>query len=114
MLPKFATTRHDDEIIRKSWSRERRRALIVVLVWTMCVLAALGSTLQSLRQSEFDGLNNLFQIPFALPWFLIPIGTSNNFANAYEAAGCGLLNGVLIYAWMMFLAHRKMTGRNSN
>ena len=67
----------------------------------MGVAVALAGTLQSLSQSEFDGLNNLFQIPFALPWFLLPIPafTHNHVTDAWIDAGWGCLNADLIYCW---------------
>lgn len=73
----------------------------VFAVWSLCVGGALVATLHSLRAEPFDGLNNLFQIPFALPWFLIPIGGIwSHETDAWIAAGMGWFNGLLI---LMFL-----------
>jgi hypothetical protein len=73
----------------------------VFAVWSLLVGGALFATLHSLRAEPFDGLNNLFQIPFALPWFLIPIGGIwSHETDAWIAAGMGWFNGLLI---LMFL-----------
>ena len=57
-------------------------------------------TLWSLSTQDFDGMNNLLQIPFALPWLLLPFfhGTSS-VAFAWIAAGCGAFNAALIHFW---------------
>jgi hypothetical protein len=54
-------------------AKSRRIAVGFVVVWSLAVAGALQTTLQSLRAEDFDGLNNMFQIPFALPWFLLPL-----------------------------------------
>jgi hypothetical protein len=62
-------------------------------------VAALIVTLPAVAPSkDFDGLNNLFQIPFALPWFLLPVVTRDHVLDAWITAGMGLLNAALIYA----------------
>ena len=84
-----------------------RRSTVIpgafVIAWTVAVLGALIGTLKSLRTGDFDGLNNLVQIPFALPWFLLPIsalaGTSHQ-TDAWIDAGMGWMNGLLIGAWI--------------
>lgn len=69
---------------------------------------ALVVTLHSLRTEDFDGLNNLFQIPFALPWFLIPIGGIwSHETDAWVAAGMGWFNGLLI----LTLLPARLSGR---
>ena len=72
----------------------------------MGTIGALVVTLDSLQSDNFDGLNNILQIPFALPWFLIPIGivTNNHVVDAWVTAAMGLLNAALIYWWW---AHRQ-------
>jgi hypothetical protein len=64
------------------------------------VAVALTATLQSLSQHDFDGLNNMLQIPFALPWFLLPIGTSDYVWNAWVTAGMGWANAIVVYLWL--------------
>src|SRR5262245_47768990 len=62
---------------RRPWRWKPRVTVIsvvIALAWCVLVAIALQSTLSSLRTDDFDGLNNMLQIPFALPWFLIPIG----------------------------------------
>jgi hypothetical protein len=60
---------------------------------------ALIVTLDSLRADEFDGLNNILQIPFALPWVVIPIGGRwSHETDAWIVAGMGWCNGLLVVA----------------
>ena len=62
---------------------------------------ALWTTLDSLSTSDFDGLNNMLQIPFALPWFVIPIGGIwSHEVDAWVAAGYGWLNALILYGWI--------------
>lgn len=65
-------------------------------VWSLGTALALVSTLDSLSRNDFDGLNNLLQIPFALPWFLIPIGTSNHVVDAWVVALFGWFNAAIL------------------
>jgi hypothetical protein len=54
-----------------------------------------------LETDDFDGLNNLFEIPFALPWFLLPIGGIwSHQIDAWIAAGMGWLNALLILLFL--------------
>jgi hypothetical protein len=63
---------------------------------------ALPFTLHSLRTEDFDGLNFFYQIPFALPWALLPIQAvfRNYEVTAYFFALMGLVNAVLLYFWL--------------
>jgi len=71
------------------------------LLWCSLVAVALVWTLQGISPSHpFDGLNNMFQIPFALPWFLLPIGVQSQKTDAWIAAAQGGLNGVLILVFL--------------
>lgn len=68
--------------------------------WIVGVAFALVVTLWSLEHQGFDGLNNMFQIPFALPWVLLPMWVgSSTVAFAWIAAGGGVFNGALIFMW---------------
>jgi hypothetical protein len=65
--------------------------------WDALVAYALTTALRTLSRDDFDGLNNLFQIPFALPWFLIPLGGLWSHAtDAWIIAGYGWFNGVIL------------------
>jgi hypothetical protein len=88
--------------VRTSWPSGRRTAVLIASCWVVGTLVALITTLQSLSTDDFDGLNNMLQIPFALPWFLIPIPalTNNHVVDAWITAGMGLLNAALIYWWI--------------
>lgn len=78
-------------------------------IWCIAVAAALALTLRSLRHDAFDGLNNLFQIPFALPWFLLPLpallGDSHQ-TDAWLTATMGWFNG-----WLLFVALARRSRR---
>lgn len=78
----------------------------VAIGYLLLVAFALVVTLRSLDRDEFDGLNNLLQIPLALPWWLIPRGT-DHVQNAYIDAGFGALNAVLIYAALRWVQRRR-------
>lgn len=80
--------------------RERRRPILVGGVWAIGTVLALVATLQSLAHTDFDGLNNAFQIPFAMPWFLLPIGGTDHVVNAWVAAAFGLANSGFIFLWL--------------
>jgi hypothetical protein len=88
----------------KDYARNRWPAgVLAVVAWVALVAVGLVTTLHSLRHDDFDGLNNILQIPFALPWFLIPIATSDHIRNAWMDAGFGLLNaGLLFHLWPRF------------
>lgn len=69
-------------------------------LWCCAVSVALLATLSSLDDDSFDGLNNLFQVPFALPWFLLPLPAWfdwSSAADAWAVAAMGWLNGLLLY-----------------
>ncbi len=51
-----------------------------------CVGLALVSTLSSLAEHDVDGLNNIWQFPFASPWILRPIEPSSHVLNVWVAA----------------------------
>lgn len=74
-----------------------RVALLITAVWIALVVGALVLTLQALQRTDFDGLNNILQIPLALPWFLIPSPPWSHEANAWRDAAAGLLNAVIIF-----------------
>ena len=80
-----------------------RTGVSVAALWALGVAGALAFTLAGIRSGNFDGLNNATQMPFALPWLLIPIGTRDQVVNAWELAACGWLNAVLIYMWIAYL-----------
>lgn len=72
-------------------------SLGVSVIWCLLVGGALAATLDSLRTEDLDGLNNMIQIPFALPWFLVPVGGIWSYeTDAWIAAGMGWFNGLLI------------------
>ncbi len=87
-------------------------SVVVSLVWCLMVAVALSSALESLRTDDFDGLNNMFQLPFAFPWALLPIGGFwSNEADSWLLAALGWLNGlaILIFldGWIARLRHRQ-------
>ena len=81
---------------------DRISAAIAVL-WAIGVAVALRATLDSLRTEAFDGLNNLSQFPFGLPWVMLPLigifGWSYE-TSAWVDAGWGWLNAVLVLLYL--------------
>lgn len=84
-------------------TRDRLIAPIFLAVWAFLVAGALVSTLTSLREADVDGLNNILQIPLALPWSLLPLpgwtGWSHE-TDAWVLAGMGWANGVIVAVWL--------------
>lgn len=79
-----------------------RAAVVAYVVWSLLVAAALLATLASLRTDDFDGLNNLLQLPLALPWLIVMplLPSSSHVVDAWTLAGFGWLNGLLLL-WVL-------------
>jgi hypothetical protein len=80
-------------------SQRRWVVLGFVVAWGLLVALALADTLHSLRTTEFDGLNNIAQLPLALPWVLLPLPAITGWSyetDAWVVAGMGLLNGAIL------------------
>jgi hypothetical protein len=63
-----------------------------------------------LKSSDFDGLNNLLQIPLSLPWSLLPLPGSADWSHEMDAwvlAGFGWLNGAILAAWLRWLLRER-------
>jgi hypothetical protein len=102
---------HDQVATDPGSTAQKRRAFRIGGVWALAVVAALLVTLPSVRNGDnFDGLNNAFQIPLALPWFVLPIYTGSNFSQAFVDAGWGVLNACVLTLW---LAKRRRPSRRS-
>lgn len=84
--------------------RPRRRLtqadIVVPVAWAAATAAALVFTLASLRKDDFDGLNNIYQLPLAFPWVILPVGTANHELNAWVMAGMGLANALVLHLWL--------------
>jgi hypothetical protein len=86
-----------------------RLSLVVASLWSIAVAVALVGTLMSLARDDFDGLNNLLQIPFALPWLLIPIGGIwSHETDAWIAAAMGWFNAALILIYLPEWRRRRL------
>ena len=96
---------HDGAMLRGG-----RLHLVLAFGWAVLVVGALAATLQSLGTDDFDGLNNMLQIPLALPWFLVVPSVGNNVADAWIVAGLGLLNAVLLFLLVSKGRKRKLSG----
>jgi ABC-type sulfate transport system permease component len=86
-----------------------RWSAIAAALWSAAVGYALTWTLDSLSEpGGFDGLmNNMLQIPLALPWFLLPIsGIWSHEVDAWIVAGMGWLNALLILLFGPWLIER--------
>ena len=81
--------------------RRPRRPILIAGLWAVGTLVALAHTLPAVQPGkDFDGLNNLLQIPFALPWFLLPLGTTDHVRDAWVAGLLGVLNSALLFLWL--------------
>ncbi len=82
-------------------ARAGRAEIVVPVLWTGATIAALVVTLASLRSSDFDGLNNILQLPLAIPWVLLPTGIwTSNYQDAWVVASEGLLNAGFLHVWL--------------
>ena len=78
--------------------------------WAAGTAGALALTLQSLAEEPFDGLNNIVQIPFALPWFLLPLPAVFGWSyetDAWVTAVMGWANAVLLYLLLLRRVRRR-------
>jgi hypothetical protein len=88
--------------------RAGRAEIAVPALWALGTVAGLVTTLWSLRNDDFDGLNNILQLPFAFPWVLLPTAIwTSHYQDAWVLAGEGLLNAVLLHRW---LRRRRLAG----
>lgn len=85
---------------RRPWRRVTQADVVVPVAWAAGTAAALMFTLASLRKDDFDGLNNIYQLPLAFPWVILPVGTANHELNAWVMAGMGLANAVVLHFWL--------------
>lgn len=84
-------------------TRSGNAGLVFLAGWSLAVTGALAAMLHSLATDDFDGLNNIWQIPFALPWFLVPLPAITSWsyeADAWAVAVMGWMNGFLLAAWI--------------
>lgn len=84
-------------MLNRALSNPKRLPLVAAAVYAALVLVALVVTLRSLSKDDFDGLNNMLQIPLALPWWVIVPAPVSHRADAFVTAGLGLLNSGLLY-----------------
>lgn len=87
------------------WFSGRRVALVVSGLWIFGTVIALVTTLPSLKHDDFDGLNNMLQIPFAVPWILLPMGTRDHVLDAWVTVGFGLVNAGILFWWISHRTH---------
>lgn len=83
--------------LNRTLAHPKHLPLVASAVHAGLVVVALVVTLRSLSNNDFDGLNNMLQIPLALPWWLIVPALANYTADAFVTAGLGLLNSGLLY-----------------
>ena len=75
-------------------------------IWALLAGGALLVTLGSLNEDGFDGLNNMLQVPFALPWWLIVPAPTSHVGDAWLTFGLGVGNAVLVGAVVTRLRRR--------
>ena len=85
-----------------------RWSAIAAVLWSAADAYALVWTVDSLRKPDgFDGLNNMLQIPLALPWSLMPVRWMWSYeVNAWIDAVLGWLNALLILLFGPWLSQR--------
>lgn len=90
-----------------SFRAQGRRPIVWISVtWpALCVLAFVVTYI-SLQHDDFDGLNNMFQVPLALPWFFLG-GSSSHEVNAWVDLGFGLLNVAIFDAVWLYRSRRR-------
>jgi hypothetical protein len=83
---------------RTSPVRPYRLDIALPIAWAAGTVIALVVTLRSLSQDDFDGLNNMLQIPLALPCFVVPTAAVlSPTRDACIVAGEGLVNALLLH-----------------
>jgi hypothetical protein len=82
----------------------------LALGWAVLVVGALVATLESLRTDDFDGLNNMLQIPLALPWFFVVPSVGSHVGDAWIVAGLGMVNAVLLFLLVSKAQERRLEG----
>ena len=94
-------------MIMMTVSHPKRVSLAAATVYASLVVAALVVTLRSLSKHGFDGLNNVLQVPLALPWWFVVPAPGSHTVDAWMTAGLGLLNALLLYVLLRrFLQER--------
>jgi hypothetical protein len=90
-----------------------RKEVVLPVLWAAGTIGALPTTIYSLRHHDFDGLNNFWQIPFALPWVAVPGGGvwTTPFQQAWMSAAYGLLNAVLLRRRLVRRKNTSLTSR---
>ena len=83
----------------------RTAATVAGGAWALATLVALAVTLSTLGRGDFDGLNNMAQLPLAFPWLLV-VRTSGA-ADPWVLAALGLVNASLIYLVVLWRTVRK-------
>ncbi len=76
-------------MLNKVASNPKRLPLVAAAVYATLVVVALIVTLRSLSTEDFDGLNNMLQIPLALPWWVVVPAPTSHKADALVTAGLG-------------------------
>lgn len=74
-----------------------RLAIAAATLWVLLVTIGLVTTLQSLSDDGFDGLNNMLQVLFALPWWLVVPAPWSHTVDAWVTAGLGVVNAGLVF-----------------
>ena len=74
-----------------------RIAGLLAIGYALAVLGALLSTLHSLSTQDYDGLNNILQIPLGLPWVILVPSFDDTRVDAFVFASLGWLNAALLY-----------------
>ncbi|MGH9267932.1 MAG: hypothetical protein ACRD0D_07120 [Acidimicrobiales bacterium] len=93
--------------LKRRLSESNRLPLAVAGVYAALVVIALAVTWRSVSSEDFDGLNNILQIPLALPWWIVVPAPASHKADAVLTAGLGLVNAGLIYVVLRRYLRRK-------
>lgn len=94
---------------RPAWRCTLEPHIAVPLVWVVATIGAFIVALQAVENdASVDGLTYFYQLPLALPWAFLPVGTLSPSLHAWIFFGMGLLNAILIHLW---LRRRRRAGR---
>lgn len=83
----------------------RTAATVAGGAWAVATLVALAASLSTLGRGDFDGLDNMAQLPLAFPWLLVVRTTGAG--GPWVLAALGLVNACAIYLVVLWRTVRR-------